>query len=138
MNLEGGCLCGYLRYLISAEPIDAGFCHCRMCQRSSGAPVLAWLTLSVADFRYSQGRPAIFHSSAQYQREFCPQCGTQLAFRAIANAKTVDVTLGSLDDTASVTPQYHIWCDSKVSWLHLDDGLPTFSNAGPDAGPDAC
>lgn len=37
---EGGCLCGALRYALSGPSIDAGYCHCRFCQRASGAPVV--------------------------------------------------------------------------------------------------
>ena len=55
LPLEGGCLCGAVRYRISAEPIDAGYCHCRMCQRSTGAPVVSWLTMSERGLRLDQG-----------------------------------------------------------------------------------
>ena len=37
----GGCLCGTIRYRLMSEPVDPGYCHCRMCQRFSGAPVMA-------------------------------------------------------------------------------------------------
>ena len=132
MNIEGGCLCGNIRYQIDAEPVDAGFCHCRLCQRSSGAPTLAWLTLPIAGFRYTGDEAAVFHSSDRYQREFCPTCGTQLVFRASTDPTTIDVTLCSLDDSSVIGPQYHIWTQSKVSWLHIGDDLPQYPDAGPD------
>ena len=56
LPLEGGCLCGAVRYRISAEPHHAGYCHCRMCQRSAGAPVVAWLTGAERCLRLDQGR----------------------------------------------------------------------------------
>ena len=40
LPLEGGCLCGAVRYRISAAPSHTDYCHCRMCQRSTGAPVV--------------------------------------------------------------------------------------------------
>lgn len=43
MTYEGGCRCGAIRYRITGEPLSAGFCHCRMCQRAAGAPVVAWV-----------------------------------------------------------------------------------------------
>lgn len=134
MKLEGGCLCGSIRYTLSEPPIDAGFCHCRICQKSSGAPSVAWLTIPFAGFEYTRGVSAVFHSSERYQREFCPTCGTQIAFRAKQDPDTIDVTICSLDDSSKVEPQYHIWVQSKVSWLQIDDKLPQYFDAGPD-GP---
>lgn len=130
--LDGGCLCGAVRYRISADIVDAGYCHCRLCQRSAGAPVLAWLTVPVAGFAYGAGRPAVFDSSPHSQREFCGRCGTQLAFRRRAGATTVDVTLASLDAPERVPPEYHIWRQSRIGWFETADGLPRHEDAGPD------
>lgn len=132
MNLEGGCLCGAVRYRLRGTLIDAGFCHCSLCRKASGAPLVAWLTLPLAGFEYLQGEAAVFRSSRSHQREFCARCGTPLAFRRQRDPKTVDVTICSLDDSSAIVPQYHIWCRSKLDWLHLDDALPQFPDAGPD------
>ena len=35
--ITGGCLCGALRYRAEGEPLFQGLCHCRNCQRISGA-----------------------------------------------------------------------------------------------------
>lgn len=45
---DGGCLCGRVRFRVTAEALDSGYCHCRMCQRNSGAPTVAWAQLSSA------------------------------------------------------------------------------------------
>jgi hypothetical protein len=132
MKAEGGCLCGALRYTINAGIIDAGFCHCSVCRRSSGAPVLAWLTIPFSGFRYTDGNAGKYDSSAGFTREFCISCGTQIAFRARENPGTIDVTLCSLDDDSCVAPQYHIWCQSKLDWLAIEDDLPRYCDAGPD------
>ena len=133
MKLEGGCLCGRLRYTIDAEPIDAGFCHCTLCQRASGAPTVAWVTVPFSGFHYTKGTAAAFASSALCQREFCSHCGTQIAFRVAADPRQIDITLCSLDDSAAIAPQYHIWSASQAPWLHIDDGLPQYPDAGPDS-----
>ncbi len=130
--LTGGCLCGGIRYRIEHAPIDAAYCHCRQCQRSSGAPVLAWLTVAGQHFGYTQGTPAIYRSAEHGQREFCPDCGTQLVFRRLVNPQTADVTLASLDDPSKVPPQYHIWMQSNISWFATGDALPPYQDAGPD------
>ncbi len=131
-ELEGGCLCGAIRYRLHLEPLDAGYCHCRLCQRASGAPVLAWLTAPLRGFSYTKGRPAVYRSSDHAQREFCGSCGTHIAFRRTNAPKTVDVTLASLSDPSRITPQYHIWLQSKIRWLETGDSLPRHDGSGPD------
>lgn len=132
MKLAGGCLCQHIRYTIESPFIDAGFCHCRLCQSASGAPTTAWVTLPYSGFHYLNGTVNIFSSSPNYQREFCPHCGTQIAFRAQYQPKTIDVTLMSLDDSSQIKPEYHIWCESQVPWLSIHDHLPRYDDAGPD------
>ena len=132
LETVGGCLCGALRYRINGKLVDAGYCHCRLCQRSSGAPVLAWLTLGNEALEYTQGEPASYSSSAQYQREFCGLCGTQLAFRKKDRPRTVDVTIASLDHPGQVVPEYHIWVASRISWFEIKDELCRYADAGPD------
>ena len=129
--IDGGCLCGAVRYRIDGAPVDAGFCHCRLCQRSTGAPVTAWLTVARGGFSYTKGRAASFASSLAARREFCTDCGTQLVFRE-ADSELLDVTVASLDDPTAVEPEYHIWAASRIRWLHLDDSLPVYADAGPD------
>src|SRR6202035_3322444 len=41
----GRCLCGAVRYKLESAPFDAGYCHCRICQLASGAPVMAFATV---------------------------------------------------------------------------------------------
>ena len=81
--LSGGCLCGEVRYRINAAPVEALYCHCRMCQRAHGAPVIAWLTVPLAAFEVSAGTPAAYRSSAKAFRHFCRTCGTPLTWRAV-------------------------------------------------------
>jgi hypothetical protein len=126
----GGCLCGAVRYAVAGEPIDAGFCHCRLCQRQSGAPVVAWATFPRAAVTFT-GPAAAFRATPAATRTFCPKCGTNLAFAADGTGR-VDLTLASLDDPDAWPPEYHIWTASKRPWLHLADRLPASADAGPD------
>ena len=133
LPLEGGCLCGAVRYRIGVEPDHAGYCHCRICQRAAGAPVVAWLTVARDAFAWSRGKPAVYRSSPGAERLFCPTCGTQLAFREIAEPDNLDVTLASLDDPAAVRPSHHIWTSSRIPWFEIADDLPRYPEQGPSA-----
>ncbi len=130
--IQGGCLCGNLRYESGAPPLNAGYCHCRLCQRSSGAPVLAWVSFPADRFAYRNGEPKIFHSSPAGHREFCATCGTQIAYRDAEPAATVDVNLATLDDPEFVKPRCHIWTDSRISWFDTTDRLPRHAESEPD------
>lgn len=131
LETKGGCLCGALRYAARGEPVDVGYCHCRICQRSTGAPVLAWASFGTDAFVYTKGAPATYRSSPRAGREFCATCGTQIAFRE-DNASRVEFNVGSLDQPDSFAPQYHIWTESRISWFETADELPRYPDAGPD------
>jgi hypothetical protein len=131
LPLEGGCLCGQLRYRIGRAPHDAGYCHCRMCQRAAGAPVVAWLTMARADFAWTAGEPKVYRSSPAAERLFCPTCGSQLVFREHALPDLLDVTLASLDEPAAVVPDHHIWTSSRIPWFDTADALPRSPEGGP-------
>ena len=131
-SFAGGCSCGRLRYGTRGRPFDTGYCHCRICQRTSGAPLLAWASFPVEAFEYSQGAPGVYRSSPHGQREFCSSCGTQIAYRESEGAASVDVNLASLDDPESLPPQYHVWTKSRISWFDTADDLPRYEDAGPD------
>lgn len=123
--LDGGCLCGAVRYRARVAVVAAksSYCHCRICQRSAGAPVIAWVSVPASSFAYVAGGPRIYHSSAQAQREFCAACGTQLVFREHGDAN-VDITTASLDEPARLRPKDHIWRGSRIAWFETADTLP--------------
>ncbi len=120
----GGCLCGAVRYEARGEPHEPQICHCRMCQRASGAPMLAFASFERNAFRYVRGEPRVYRSSRLALRSFCRQCGTSLAFEYAAGDPTIGVTLASLDDPAAIAPRVHYGIESMLPWLQLGDDLP--------------
>lgn len=129
--VEGGCLCGALRYRLEPGPVNSAYCHCRMCQRASGAPALPWFTVAVDRFAYTAGVPAVYRSSSFAVREFCRRCGSPIVFR-IDGETCLDVTNISLDEPNLVPPTYHIWCMSKVAWFETTDDYPRYADRGAD------
>ena len=129
--LTGGCCCGAVRYAIDAEPVDVCHCHCALCRRSSGAPVVTWLTVPRQALRLLGGTPRERRSSARAVRGFCADCGTALTFRADAQPQTIDITVASLDQPELVAPREHIWMSSALPWMRLDDDLPRYERRAP-------
>ena len=95
-----------------------------MCQKLSGAPLLPWASFETEAFAYTKGKPKIYRSSSFGQREFCADCGSQIAFRDIEIGDTVEINVGTLDDPIQAVPRYHIWCDSRLPWFDTKDDLP--------------
>ena len=122
--LEGGCACEAIRYRLDAEPYDVGYCHCRMCQRASGAPVLVFATVPRSAFVVTRGTPRTRRSSSFGDRWWCGDCGTQLAMFVDDDPSEADFTVASLDDPAVLPPTFHIWTESRVSWFDTADQLP--------------
>jgi hypothetical protein len=124
--LEGGCLCGAIRYRIDRPPVEAGICHCITCRRAAGAPSVAWATVPAAGFAWTAGRPAAFASSPGITRTHCAACGTSLTFQSADDS--IDVTLASLDDPEAVPPTKEGWLSHRLSWEPVDParaGYPT-------------
>lgn len=145
----GGCLCGAVRYRLARLPTDVGHCHCRICQRSTGAPLVTWATVPRGDLELLAGEPAWHRSSSAARRGFCRSCGSQLFFAFDADAETsrpdlpeaaigeIDVTVASLDEPDRCRPTRNIWVGSRRAFLHgFDERLPDWEDEGPrpDAG----
>jgi hypothetical protein len=107
---EGGCLCGAVRYRVSGPLGDVVHCHCLMCQRSSGAPIVTWAV-----------------------RRFCPRCGCQIAFEDSRRPADIDITAATLDAANQLAPSRHIWVESRRPWIRTCDGLPEYPEEATDA-----
>jgi hypothetical protein len=128
--LTGGCLCGAIRYEARGAPFHQTVCHCSICRRSTGAPMVAWFSVKLADFTITAGQPSHYRSSTQAVRSCCPTCGTQLTFK-YEGLDEIDVTVCSLDDPEAAAPDDHTYVSSQLSWVNLDDGLPRHAQARP-------
>lgn len=122
--LRGRCACGAIRYELASPPFDAGYCHCRICQLTSGAPVIAFATVPLGDYRIIQGEPVVWRSSNLAERTFCGDCGTPLTIHATYQPDTIDFAIATLDDPAGVAPGFHIWTGSRIAWFDTSDRLP--------------
>jgi len=127
MIFSGGCLCGTLRYESRQKALETGYCHCTICRKSTGAPLVAFASFPIESFIYTKGMPTIYQSSPTGTREFCNKCGTQICHREIATPETVDVNSGTLDDLSLVAPEFHIYTKDSVQWLEVNDQLPRYS-----------
>lgn len=126
--VTGGCLCGKVRYVAEAYVRDAYYCHCRICQKSTGAPAEIGVLLVPGTLRYEGAEPRFYQSSPFGTRGFCDACGSRIIWASLMGEKPEwdNVSAGSLDDSERVVPTSHQCVESRLSWYRFDDGLPSF------------
>jgi hypothetical protein len=75
---HGACLCGAVSYELDG-PFDVmAHCRCSMCRQQQGASKAAFVTVSLAAFRWVSGEDAVstFQSPTHGARAFCSHCGS--------------------------------------------------------------
>ena len=130
--VEGGCLCGAVRYRARGEFSHSVVCHCASCRRACGAHAVAWVTFPNQLFQFTVGNPVDFQSSPSVVRTFCGRCGTSLTYQHENTPDEVDITTASLDRPDYFPPARHVWVDEKVDWVDIRDGLPQFERSSTD------
>jgi hypothetical protein len=132
--LTGGCTCGAVRYALKSTPFDAGWCHCRTCQLTSGAPAMVFATVPEDDLVWTRGAEIVrtFKSSSFGHRAFCGACGTPFLMKVDHQPETVDFSVATLDDPNALAPGFHIFWGIKVAWFDPGDDLPRHERFRPD------
>jgi hypothetical protein len=125
--IEGGCLCGAIRYRALGRPYDITHCHCATCRRASGAPFVTWASVDTDKFKFVNGKPTSYASSVNVIRTFCNQCGTALTYQRADAPGAIDITAGSMDDPSALAPEDHTWTERQLPWILLRDGLPQYA-----------
>jgi len=129
-SFTGRCACGAIRYRVDAEPMAMVNCHCRGCQRASGAACASGV-LVPAGAVIIDGEPRWYESKAESgnsaRRGFCGVCGSPLfadsdAFRGVA----MSIRAASLDDQSWFKPQVDCWMKSAQPWACADPTIPKF------------
>lgn len=119
--LEGGCLCGAVRYRAEAEETLHYLCHCSDCRRYGGGPYHAAIVVAASALEIS-GEPRVYtcraDSGRTIARYFCGDCGGHLFTSPWPEATRFSVKAGTLDDPSQFQPAHQIWRQSRQAWAH--------------------
>lgn len=130
--IEGGCDCGKVRYRMLTAPLVVHCCHCRWCQRETGAS-FALNAMIEADRVVNLGdEPEIIvtpSSSGAGQRiARCPHCKVAVwSHYAGSGHLTRFVRVGTLDNPDALPPDVHIFTASKQPWVTLADNVQSYA-----------
>ena len=120
----GGCLCGAIRYSVDVDISELRHCHCRDCQRTSGAHGAVVAIVPSDKFKLEKGTPKRYAGKAASGRTlyrfFCAECGSPLYGQRETMPEMVTLRAGTLDDSNSMRITAHIWVGSARPWSHID------------------
>jgi hypothetical protein len=138
-GLEGGCLCGAVRYVATAEPMMVGHCYCIDCRKSSGTTHCTHALVPDAAFSLTgeirtYDRPA--DSGSMISRSFCPTCGSAILSHNSTMPGMTFIRVSSLDDPGSIEPQMTVYASRAPAWAVIDQARPVFPMM-PEGGPEA-
>lgn len=128
-SYEGSCLCGAIRYEVSGELGDFGYCHCTSCRKASGTGHGANAPVDRENFRVVSGAQVVreYESSPGKFRAFCSTCGSPLYAYLASSPDVLRLRLGSLDTPFTKQPKAHTFVSDKAPWEPIADDIPQFS-----------
>lgn len=142
-TLEGGCLCGKVRYRLAAdESIYNVMCHCFNCKKSSGTHMVNSSIFPRQLFTVTSGTPKTFQdahtdSGQPLYRHFCGDCGSPTHITTPMVEEIVAVLSGTLDNgTEWWEPNKEQYIETKSHWLpdlsvSKKDGVVERHSRGP-------
>jgi hypothetical protein len=132
--LVGGCLCGAIRYEISAAPLFTSQCCCRDCQKATGTGHTTIVGIQRSQLQLT-GTPKTYtntgESGGSVTRHFCGHCGGRIFTSGSLPGEVIMVQAGSLDNPSLISPQNVIYIKDAVAWDRFDPNLPTFERLPP-------
>ena len=128
---EGGCTCGKVRYRMKRVPIFVHCCHCRWCQRETGAAFALNAILESSELELLSGeleRVELPSESGKGQAVIrCQECQIAVwSHYSTAGDATSLIRVGTLDNPDQFPPDVHIFTESKQPWVQLNDDLLSF------------
>jgi hypothetical protein len=125
--LDGGCDCRYVRYRMRTQPLFVHCCHCRWCQRESGAAFALNAMIETDRIELLAEAPELVHTPSEsgkgQQIARCPRCRIAVwSHYAGAGAAVAFVRVGTLDQPDHLPPDIHIFAASKQPWVVIPEG----------------
>ena len=133
MERTARCHCGSLRVIALGEPARVYVCHCRACQRRTGAVVHSGCAYPKNQVRI-EGDNKIYERDAdsgfKIRFHFCPNCGSNVFWEGERFPEYCGITVGAFADPDFPAPTASIWEESMHPWVsvssvtdHFDKGL---------------
>ncbi len=130
MTVTGSCLCGEVRYEVTAPFLDISQCHCSLCRKISGTAGNATMIVPLAQFRWLAGQDRVreYKTDTRLASHFCTNCGSQVP-GTHEEMQMAGVPAGGLDADPGVPVGVHIFVGSKAAWDVIGDDAPQYDES---------
>jgi hypothetical protein len=132
-SLSGGCLCGGVRFELTAPPHSVGYCHCTRCQRRTGGASSAQARVDGRAFRLLEGAEMVKcwrHPEGGFEKCFCGECGSQLFARNPDDTAQMSIRMSAFDGDPGVRPSWRQFVAYAAAWETIpDDGIERFDES---------
>lgn len=128
-TLHGSCLCGGVKFEVTAPVEEFRYCHCESCKKLSGSAATANARVPREAIQILEGDDLIrtYQPAEGSSKSFCSSCGSNLFGGGWPESPVASVRLTTLDDPFNATPVAHIFVGSVAHWETLpDDGLERY------------
>ncbi|MBT4287269.1 MAG: GFA family protein [Deltaproteobacteria bacterium] len=124
---RGSCLCGSIHFTAATMGRSHGACHCAMCRKWSGGPLMSVFCGSDVTFE-SEEFIGVYESSQWAERGFCKKCGSALFYRVKGN-QTYHIPIGLFDEFEEITFGIQIFIDKKPEHYSFANETETMTEA---------
>ncbi|XSG82576.1 MAG: GFA family protein [Methyloligella sp. ZOD6] len=114
MTHQGHCLCGAVRFSAEVSKKEIGCCHCSMCRRWGGGPVLSVMADGPPRFD-DETALGVYRSSEWGERLFCKICGSSILWRSV-DGRFQSVPAALLDGLEDFAFTTEIFVDEKPAY----------------------
>ena len=111
INGKGSCLCGDVSFTAKNVSKSVGACHCSMCRKWGGGPLMAVDCGTDVIFE-GEEYISVFNSSKWAERGYCNRCGSHLFYR-LKESKQHMMAAGLFDDNTMFKLDHQVFIDEK-------------------------
>ncbi len=134
-SLTGRCLCGGVRFELTAAPIVAGYCHCTRCQRRTGTGSSVQARVDGDALTLRDGEELLTwwrHPDGGFEKGFCATCGGHVFSRNPDDHAQLTIRMSAFDADPGIRPSYRMFVAYAAPWEPIpDDGIPRYDERLP-------
>lgn len=119
----GHCFCGAVTYSYDPPVKWMAHCHCESCRRATSSAFTSYFCVRDGQWQWTGAKPQTYESSPDVWRDFCPTCGSSMAYRAKRYPGEIHFHAATLTADTHFIPTIHVHADEAVDWVQLGDNL---------------